>query len=156
MAPAFTAARMDSGEPTGLEALRGTSLVLMIAAGGCHNCAEALPAVRETARQSGSRLVIACVGPRGGCTDYAAGLPRAADGEPGTVLLSDPGGRSVRAFGASSIPYVAAIDKAGRITATGGAPGNDGGWQFAQGQVPPARRPLSGSSTLPASHARDT
>jgi hypothetical protein len=47
---AFTVSRADSGEPAGLEDLRGSSFMMMIAAGGCHNCVEALPAVCETAR----------------------------------------------------------------------------------------------------------
>jgi hypothetical protein len=98
--------------------------MMMIAAGGCHNCVEALPAVCETARRQGSRLVIICVGPRGGCAEYGSAAPQ------GTVVLSDPGGRSVRAFGTSSVPYVAAVDESGRVTAVGGAPDRDGGWRF--------------------------
>jgi AhpC/TSA family len=125
-APTFSATRAASGEAFGLEDLRGSRLLLVIAAAGCRNCTDILPALRETARRTARRLVIVCVGPSGGCDEYAAGT------SPETLLVSDPGGRSVRAFGTSAIPQVVAIDSAGRITAAGGTPSADGTWAFAE------------------------
>lgn len=123
--PEFAASYADSGEPADLADLRGISFVMMLSAGGCRNCVEALPAVRDTARRLDSKLVVVCVGPRTGCADYSSAV------EEGTVVLNDPGGRSVRAFGTSSVPYVVAVDESGRLTAVGGGPDSHGVWRFA-------------------------
>jgi hypothetical protein len=135
-APDFTAPRADADQPFELAALRGTPVLLAVVAIGCGDCAAAMPLLRATAHRQGQQLVLVCVGPAAACRAYLTTEPA---GGPAPIVVTDLAGQVVRAYGASAIPHVVAIDAAGRIAGYGTGPDGDGGWGFAG--TPPVPHP---------------